>query len=141
MLINESSAYMSATPPQKGSSAPRVNPLNLALAFALELMMLGALIYWGWTQHEGIVRVLLTVGLPLLAAVLWGVFRVDNDPNKAVVVVPGVLRLLLEWGLFALAALLLASTGATTTALIFAVLVVINYAFSLNYLRWKIAQK
>ena len=132
---------MSATPP-KSVSKPPSSPLPiLVLAFALELAMLGAFIYWGWTQHEGILRVLLAVGLPLIAAAVWGVFRVDNDPNKAVVVVPGVLRLLIEWGLYALAVVLLAAAGATTAAVILALLVVIQYAFSLDYLRWKIAQR
>ncbi len=132
---------MSSSPLKPGSNSLSNHPLNLALAFALELVMLGALIHWGWTQHEGILRVLLAVGLPLIAAALWGVFRVDNDPNKAIVVIPGWLRLLLEWGLFALAAILLAAAGATTAALIFAALVVIRYALSLDYLRWKIAQR
>ncbi len=132
---------MSTSPPKPGSDSLSNHPLNLALAFALELAMLGALIYWGWSQHDGILRVLLAVGLPLIAATLWGVFRVDNDPNKALVIIPGVLRLLLEWGLFALAVALLAATGDWLTALIFALLVVIHYALSLDYLRWKIAQR
>ena len=80
---------MSATPPKPGSNSLSNHPLNLALAFALELVMLGALIYWGWTQHDGILRIVLAVGLPLIAATVWGVFRVDNDPNKAVVIIPG----------------------------------------------------
>ncbi len=132
---------MSTSPPKPGRDSLSNHPLNLALAFALELVMLGALFYWGWSQHDGIVRVLLAVGLPVIAAVLWGVFRVDNDPNKAVVVIPGVLRLLLEWGLFALAVALLAATGETLTALIFGALVVLQYALSLDYLRWKVAQR
>ena len=86
-------------------------------------------------------RIVLAVGLPLIAAVLWGVFRVDNDPNKAVVVIPGWLRLLLEWGLFALGVALMAATGDWLTALIFAALIVLHYALSLDYLRWKIAQR
>ncbi len=132
---------MPTSPPKPGRESLSNHPLNLALAFALELVMLGTMVYWGWSQHEGIVRVLLAVGLPLIAALLWGVFRVDNDPNKAVVVIPGVLRLLLEWGLFALAVVLLAATGDWLTALIFAALIVLQYALSLDYLRWKIAQR
>ncbi len=132
---------MSATPPKPGRDSLSNHPLNLALAFALELVMLGALGYWGWSQHEGILRIVLAVGLPLIAAVLWGVFRVDNDPNKAVVVIPGWLRLLLEWGLFALGVALMAATGDWLTALIFAALIVLHYALSLDYLRWKIAQR
>lgn len=132
---------MSTTPPKPGKDSLSNHPLNLALAFALELVLLGALAYWGWSQHDGILRVLLAVGLPVIAATLWGVFRVDNDPNKAVVVIPGILRLLLEWGLFALGVALLWATGEWLTAAIFGLLVVIHYALSLDYLRWKIAQR
>ena len=68
------------------------NPLNLGLRFILELVMLYALGFWGWTRHAGFLRYLLTIGLPLLAAGLWGVFRVPEDASangKAPVPVPG----------------------------------------------------
>jgi hypothetical protein len=85
------------------------HPINLALRFFLELCALFALGYWGWTQHAGFGRIALSIGLPLLAAALWGTFRVPNDPGKAPVPTPGILRLLLEavffggatWGLYA----------------------------------------
>ena len=55
------------------------NPINLGLRFFLELYGLFALGYWGWVQHTGSPRILLAFGLPLLAAVFWGTFRVPND--------------------------------------------------------------
>ncbi len=70
--------------------------LNLALRFLLELAALGAMGYWGWTQHEGPVRWRWAIGLPLVAAVLWGTFAVPNDPSRsgqAPVPIPGILRL------------------------------------------------
>jgi hypothetical protein len=111
------------------------NPLVLTLMFLLELALLFALGYWGWTQHEGIARILLTIGLPLVAAVLWGVFRVPGEPGDAIVAVPGAVRLLLELGLFALAILLLASAGQTTAATLFGGLVVLEYALSYDRIR------
>jgi hypothetical protein len=65
------------------------NPNNLALRFFLELVGLFALGYWGWTQHSGLYRWLVAVGVPMLAAVLWDTFRVANDPRSEPVAVPG----------------------------------------------------
>ena len=48
--------------------------------------------------------------LPLGAVALWGVFATPDDPSRSgntVVRTPGLMRLLLEWGLFAGAAGLL----------------------------------
>ncbi|MCI0714312.1 MAG: YrdB family protein, partial [Chloroflexi bacterium] len=72
------------------------NPLNLALRFFLELAALYAMGYWAWTQNEGLLRIVLTIGLPLVAAAMWGVFRVPGDPKDAPVAIPGWLRLVLE---------------------------------------------
>lgn len=132
---------MSVTPPKPDGRSLSNHPLNLTLRVLLELAMLVALGYWGWSQHEGILRALLTIGLPLIAATLWGVFRVNGDPKDAPVAIPGVLRLLLEWGLFAAAVILLAAAGAATAALIFGVLVMIHYALSYEHVRWKMAQR
>jgi hypothetical protein len=116
------------------------HPINLALRFFLELAGLAAMAYWGWTQHEGILRVLLAVGLPVLAAVLWGVFRVTGYPNKSVVETPGPVRLLLEFAFFGSAVALLFAAGQTTTATIFAVLLVIHYVTSYDYVRDMLTQ-
>lgn len=132
---------MPATPPKPDEHSLSNHPLNLLLRFLLELGMLAALGYWGWTQHDGILRVLLAVGLPVSAATLWGIFRVNGDPKDAPVVIPGVLRLLLEWGLFAAAVAALWAADQTTAALVFAALVVFHYAISYEHVRWKIAQR
>lgn len=116
------------------------NPINLALRFMLELAMLAALAYWGWTMHEGLTQVLLVIALPLAAATLWGVFRVDNDPKKAPVRIPGVLRLLLELALFVMAVALLAQAGQPTLALIFDVIVLIHYVISYDRIQWLLQQ-
>ena len=84
------------------------HPLNLAFRFLLELAGLAAMGYWGWQQGSGWVRFAAAVLVPLAASVLWGTFRVPDDPGKAPVPVPGFVRLLLEaaffgfaaWGLF-----------------------------------------
>src|ERR1700744_2858288 len=91
-----------SNPPVVAANLPVVmnaNPINLAVRFLLELAMLFVLSWWGWRFH-GIVT---AIGLPVAAAVMWGVFRIPNDPKAAPVAVPGVVRLALEWGLFGFA--------------------------------------
>ena len=106
------------------------NPLNLALRFVLELAALFALGYWGWTQNDGIWQPVLGLGVPLIAAVVWGVFRVPGDPKDAPVAVPGVVRLLIEAVFFGAAVALLAAAEQPTAALVFGVIVVLHYLAS-----------
>ena len=109
------------------------NPIILTVRFLLELAALGAMGYWGWTQHDGLLRVVLTIGLPLLAAVLWGTFRVSGYPKDAPVEVPGIVRLLLEFAVFATGVALLAAADQRDAALVFAVIVVLHYAAMYDY--------
>ena len=101
--------------------------VNLALRFLLELAALAAMAYWGWTTHEG---VLWAVGLPLVAAALWGTFRVPGDPGPAPVAVPGPVRLALEAIFFGTAVALLAAAGQPLAAGILAALLLIHYVAS-----------
>jgi hypothetical protein len=115
------------------------NPINLAVRFILELAALAALAYWGWTQHTGILRYLLTVGLPVLGAVLWGVFAVPGDRSRsgdAPVPVPGILRLLLELLLFGFAAWCLYDAGLVLLANIFGIIVLVHYIISYDRIIW-----
>lgn len=45
---------------------------NLAVKFLLELAMLASLAYAGWHLLHGPVRLVSTIGLPLVAIVVWG---------------------------------------------------------------------
>lgn len=79
------------------------------------------------------------LGLPLLAAVLWGVFATPGDPSRSgqtVVVTPGALRLGLEIVLFALAVGALGHTGARGAAVVLALLVLGHYAASYDRIAW-----
>ena len=116
------------------------NPINLGVRFLLELSILASLGYWGWTEHSGMWRFLWGVGLPLAAAVLWGTFRVPNDPGPAPVQVPGLVRLLLELGLFAAAVAFLFAAGRPTIGVVMGVLVVLHYAVSYDRVFWLLRQ-
>ena len=112
------------------------NPLNLAFRFFLELAALVAIGYWGWNVGEGWTRWLLMLGVPLVAAVLWGVFRVDNDPGRAPVRVPGFLRLALELAYFGFAVWSLNDAGATTASWILGISVLVHYLISYDRILW-----
>jgi hypothetical protein len=66
------------------------NVVGLTTAFLSELAALAGLAIWGWTTGTGWLRVLITVGAPLVAAVLWGLFAAPQAafdvPVLAVVV-------------------------------------------------------
>jgi hypothetical protein len=79
------------------------HPLTLAVRFGLELAMLGIYGVWGWRAGQGLLAMILAIGLPLLAAVLWGAFV----SPRAALAAPGIVRLLVEACLFAGAAWML----------------------------------
>jgi hypothetical protein len=112
------------------------HPLNLALRFALELAMLFAFAYWGWTQHEGVWRILWGAGMPLVASAIWGVFRTRGDHGKGLLDVPGPVRLLTEWALFALAVALYGTAGRYAAASIMGLLVILHYMASYDRVAW-----
>ena len=115
------------------------NPLNLAVRFALELAGLYALGLWGWTQHTGILRYLLAIGLPLMAATLWGTFRVPADSSangKAPVPVAGWLRLLLEVLFFTSATWCFFNSGTMLAGYIFSGVALVHYLISYDRILW-----
>jgi hypothetical protein len=106
------------------------NPVNLAIRFLLEIVILIALACWEWHFIQTWARYITAIGLPLLAAVLWGIFRIPNDPKPAPVAIPGILRLLLELGLFGLASRALYDLGYSKSAVILAIMVLLHYMVS-----------
>lgn len=45
---------------------------NDGLRFFLELSALAAVAYWGWSEHDGVLRWVLMVAAPLAIALVWG---------------------------------------------------------------------
>ena len=106
---------------------------NLTLRFLLELAGLAATAWWGFTTQSGLLAWIAGLGLPIVMATFWGVFRVPNDGGTPVVATHPLLRLLFEAAFFALAVGLLFAAGQPTFATIVLILVVINYG--LDYRR------
>ncbi|MFC1879067.1 YrdB family protein [Chloroflexota bacterium] len=108
------------------------NPVNLAVRFILELVALYALGYWGWTQHDGFLRFVWAVALPLFAAILWGTFRAPDPahPVKIPVHVPGIVRLILEFFIFGGATWAFYAAGKPGWALFFGLVLIGHYILS-----------
>jgi hypothetical protein len=77
-----------------------VQVINWGLRFVLELCLLAALGYWGFQLEQSwLVRIMVGIGAPLLAAVIWGLFvapkatRLLADPWRF-----GLEILLFAWG-------------------------------------------
>ena len=117
--------------------------VNLAVRFLLELSALFIMGWWGWRQRSDGWRILLAVVIPVVAASLWGIFAVPNDPSRsgsAPVPVPGVVRLSLEFGFFTAAAWALCDLGLRRAAAVFAAAVVLHYVVSFKRVRWLVSQ-
>jgi hypothetical protein len=121
-----------------------IHPLNSAVRLLLEITALVTFGIWGYHQSETWIRILLAILLPLGFAVLWGVFAVKDDPSrsgKTVVQTPGIIRLLLELGLFGAAAWMLLDLNYSLIALIFGLAVCIHYILSYKRIAWLQKQK
>lgn len=117
------------------------HPLNLAVRFLLELAALGCMGFWGWNQSHGIARYMLAVGVPLLAAVMWGVFRKPGDASssgEAPVKTPGTVRLMLELVFFGFATWTLWNLAYVILAVILGTLIFVHYALSYDRIQWLI---
>lgn len=120
------------------------NPINLAFRFLLEITALFAVGYWGYTQHEGFIRYLLALLLPILFATVWTVFNVPNDKSrsgKAPVVVPGFMRLFIELSIFTLAAFAIHASGHAQYAIIFSVIAGFHYLIAYDRIRWLLSKQ
>lgn len=120
------------------------HPVNLAIRFALEVTAIVSFSVWGLKLLDSWVSIILAILLPLIFALLWGVFAVPNDPSrsgKTVVVTPGPIRLVLELVLFGAAAWMLFDLDFQKPGWIFSALVLIHYVSSYDRIAWLLKQK
>jgi hypothetical protein len=115
------------------------NMINLTVRFLLELGALYAFGRWGWYQGEGFLRYVFMIAVPLLAATLWGTFRVPGDASasgNAVVMIPGVTRLLFEIVFFSFATYCFFSTGMQNAGWAFGIVTLLHYILSYDRILW-----
>lgn len=111
------------------------HPVNLAIRFLLEIGALVSMGYWGSTLGTGLVAIGGAAGMPLLAMVIWGVFRVPNDPGNAPVPVPGIVRLGIELLFFGSAIGMQSAAFSPIVAGVFAAAVIVHYGVSYDRVR------
>lgn len=97
--------------------------INLLVRFLLELCMLAAVGYWGFkTQSGWVLKITLGVGLPILIAVLWGLFIAP----RATYPLSGASRLAVELILLGSGAAALFAIDKANLAWIYIIILVIN---------------
>jgi hypothetical protein len=96
---------------------------NLLVRFLLELCMLAAIGYWGFRTGSGVaMKIILGIGLPLLIAVVWGLFLSPKASHP----VRGISRELLELILFGSGAVALFASGVAHLGGLYTVILVVN---------------
>jgi len=99
--------------------------LTLLIRFLLELCMLAALGYWGFeTGDSAVAQWGLGLGVPVAAAVVWGMFIAP----KARYPVPIAVWIGLQVVLFGAAALAVAAVASTGLGVLFVIAVVVHGA-------------
>ena len=97
--------------------------INLGIRFLLEVCALLSLGYFGFqTGKEFLMKLVLGIGIPVLFAVLWGIFGSPAAPMQ----LSKPLRVVLEITIFFLAGTALYTSGHQYMAIGFVILVVIN---------------
>jgi Protein of unknown function (DUF2568) len=101
--------------------------LNLALAFLLELALLGVLGFWGFhLGHMNTVHWLAGLGVPLVTAVIWGKVAAPKAKKR----LPRVPLLVFKVMIFTLGAAALYTAGKHTLALGFEAVSLLSLALA-----------
>lgn len=108
--------------------------INAGLSFFLELAMLASLGYWGFYGDKStLAKWSLGIGLPILAAIIWGLFLAPRATYRLGNISGNLLSLIL----FLLAATLLYYTQHTLLAIIFASTAIVNRVLILLWKQWE----
>jgi hypothetical protein len=124
---------------------PRQPPLLGIVRFGMEIVAFGGLFWWGWSIADGgVAGLVLGTAFFLIAALLWGAFAVVNDPSRnpnPPIGVPGWVRLVIELGIFGVAAWGIWASGARWLSESLLTLVVLTYALAYDRLIWLLRQR
>ena len=116
-----------------------MNPINLALRFLLEMACLIGIGWASWHLTTPPWRWVLVIAVPLVAAALWGVFAVPDDPSRsgnAPVPVPGLSRLVVEFVVLGAGVAGFAFVERPAIATVLAVLLIVHYAWGYERIVW-----
>ncbi|WP_405476104.1 YrdB family protein [Streptomyces sp. NBC_00009] len=121
------------------SSGYGFHPLSLGVRFVLELVALVCFGLWAWAVVPGFLRYVCVVAVPLIVAVLWGVFATPDDASRSggtVIATPGPLRFLLELAVFFGGAAALYAAGSRSLAVVLAGVLVVYHLLSWDRVLW-----
>ena len=97
--------------------------INLLVRFLLELCMLAAVGYWGFKTHSSwAMKLLLGIGLPVLIAVIWGIFMAPRSEHCLSGIPFTIMDVILLWS----GAAALYASGQKTLAWVYAAVLVIS---------------
>lgn len=118
--------------------APRQPALHQAIRFALEVATLAAYGWWGWHLGDGgLTGIVLALLLPVLGGSIWAVFRTPGDgAGRALMPVPGPVRLVIELSLIGIAAYGVWTAGSRAAAETLLTAWGLHYAVTWEYVRW-----
>ena len=104
-------------------SLTTIKNANLALAFLLELCVLAALVFWGFSSGSGtLIKIVLGIGVPVLAIIIWALFGAPRGPWH----LNGIWYLLLKIVFFGSAVVALYIAGQHVLGVVFALIFVVN---------------
>jgi len=112
---------------------------NLALRFGLEIAAFTGLAMAAWKLNSGNLHWVTVIVVPVVAAAIWGIFNVLDDPSRsgeAPVEVSGWIRLAIELAILGGGAAAFAIAQRPVIAISVAVLIVIQYATSWSRIDW-----
>ena len=126
-------------------SPPKQPGWLLIVRFAMEIVAFGGLAWWGWSiAEDGIAGFGLGSIFFVVAALLWGLFAVPNDPSRnpdPPIGVPGWLRLIIELGIFGIAAYGIWVSGARWLSETLLTLVGVTYIVTYDRAVWLLKQR
>jgi Protein of unknown function (DUF2568) len=96
--------------------------VNLLIRFLLELCVLASIGYWGFQYKNWIYKLGMGVGLPILVAVVWGIFVAPKSSHQ----LPLPYRLFVEFLVLGLGAYALYASGHTLLSKIFIGIIIVN---------------
>jgi hypothetical protein len=100
-----------------------IKTINPVIAFTLEMCMLFGLGYWGYRNNSSpFLKYGFTIGLPLIATILWAIFAAPKSKFRLV----NPYRIVFKLTLFITTAFLIYLSGHLQLALLFSTIAVLN---------------
>ena len=130
--------------PNVGGNDSALSPAQGAFRFLVEMAALACWAVVGWEVGGDSAGWMLAIGFPVVAASTWSTFRVPGDLSAGQggpIPVPGLVRLVIEIDVLALAAVFAIVVGQVALGVVVLVAVVVHYALTTRRVRWLLAQR